>query len=741
MSTTNLENKSEAALAPRTDLERLLALEHPDPHSILGAHPSGDRVIVRAFRPGASKIFLLMDGSVRSEMIQRGASGIFEAAVTGRRDVFPYRLEVHYPDGNVVTGRDPYSFLPTLGDLDMYLWGEQKHHRAWEKLGAHAIEWGGIAGVAFAVWAPTARSVSVVGDFNGWDGRVHMMRVLGGSGIWELFVPGIEPGAIYKFEIRTGDGSLLLKSDPFATRMEAPPETASIVYQSNYQFGDAEWLKSRAAGELSKLPVSIYEVHLGSWRRVPEQGNRWLSYRELALELGDYVQEMGFTHVELMPVMEHPFTGSWGYQVSGYFAATARFGTPDDLRYLIDAMHRRGIGVILDWVPAHFPKDEFSLGRFDGTALYEHEDPRLGNHPDWGTYIFNYGRNEVRSFLIASALYWLGEFHADGLRVDAVASMIYLDYGRSDGDWIPNVYGGRENLDAIAFLRALNEQAYALNPGIVMIAEESTAWGGVSRPTFVGGLGFGFKWDMGWMHDMLAYMSLDPIHRKFHHSALTFRAMYAFSENFVLPLSHDEVVHGKSSLLGKMPGDEWRKFANLRLLYAWMYAQPGKKLLFMGAEIAQGREWNHDQSLEWHLLDFAPHQGVRKWLDDLNRTLRSEPALHELDCDPAGFEWIDCNNTEESTVAILRKGISPDAKIVAVFNFTPVPRQNYRIGVPDGGYWREILNSDSRIYGGSGWGNLGGVEAAPVPAHGRRFSVHLNLPPLGALFLKPAATR
>ena len=734
MSITNLETKPTAAAAPRTDLERLLALEHPDPHSILGAHPAGDHVIVRAFRPRASKIFLLMDGSARIEMIDHEGSGVFEATVTDRSEVFPYRLEVHFPDGGIVTGRDPYSFLPTLGELDMYLWGEQKHHRAWEKLGAHAIEWGGIAGVSFAVWAPTARSVSVVGGFNFWDGRVHMMRVLGSSGIWELFVPGLEPGAIYKYEIRTRDGSLLLKSDPYALRMESPPETASIVYQSSYKFSDAQWLESRARADASKSPVSVYEVHLGSWRRVPEEGNRWLSYRELAHQLGDYVVEMGFTHVELMPVMEHPFTGSWGYQVSGYFAPTARFGSPDDLRHLIDEMHRRGIGVILDWVPAHFPKDEFSLGRFDGTALYEHQDPRLGNHPDWGTYIFNYGRNEVKSFLISSALYWLGEFHADGLRVDAVASMIYLDYGRREGDWIPNVHGGRENLDAIAFLRALNEQAYALNPGIMMIAEESTAWSGVSRPVFMGGLGFGFKWDMGWMHDTLAYFSLDPIYRKWHQRNLSFGMLYAWSENFVLPLSHDEVVHGKRSMLDKMPGGAAERFANLRALYGYMWARPGKKHLFMGDEFGQWSEWDHDSSLEWHLLEYPRHRGLRELVRDLNRVYREFPALWEADCEPAGFQWIDADNAVDNVIAFLRIAPRTGARVVCVCNFSPVHRSRFRVGVLSMGWYREILNTDAAIYGGGNAGNLGGVQAQAHPWHQFPFSISIELPPLSVLW-------
>ncbi len=509
---------------------------------------------MRAFRPDASSINLLIPGDAPHPMRKRDPAGLFEVAVEGRASLFPYQLEIHFPDGESITTYDPYSFMPTLGDLDLHLWGEQKDDRAYDKLGAHVREMSGIRGVSFAVWAPNARGVSVVGDFNRWDGRVHMMRTLGSSGVWELFIPGVGAGTNYKYEIRTRDGNLLLKSDPFAQRMEVPPATASIVSQSSYQFHDAEWLAERARREWIKSPVSIYEVHFGSWRRVPEEGNRPLTYREMAPMLGDYVSRMGFTHVQVMPVMEHPFSGSWGYQVSGYFAPTSRYGSPDDLRYLIDEMHRRGIGVILDWVPAHFPKDEFSLGRFDGTALFEHADPRQGDHPEWGTYIFNYGRSEVRNFLTASALYWLGEFHADGLRVDAVASMIYLDYARREGEWIPNAFGGRENLDAISFLKKLNQDVYRLNPGIMMIAEESTAWTGVSRPVFMGGLGFGFKWDMGWMHDTLEYFTLDPIYRRYHHRDLTFGLLYAWSENFVLPLSHDEVVHGKRAMLAKMPG-------------------------------------------------------------------------------------------------------------------------------------------------------------------------------------------
>ncbi len=724
---------SKVQIRARSDFDRLLAFEHPDPHSILGAHPSGGHVTIRAYRPDASKVYLLFDDSGRVDMAQR-EDGLFETIVSGRSEVFPYRLEIHRDDGTVLVTRDPYSFLPTLGELDLYLWGEQKHQRAWDKLGAHAIEVSGISGVAFAVWAPNAVSVSVVGGFNRWDGRLHMMRVLGTSGIWEIFIPGLEPGSLYKYELRTRTGNLLLKSDPFALRMETPPATASIVYKSQYEFHDAGWMEARAKRDLLKSPVSVYEVHAGSWRRVPEEGHRSLSYRELAVQLGDYVQEMGFTHVEFLPLMEHPFAGSWGYQVSGYFAPTSRYGTPDDLRFMIDEFHRRGIGVILDWVPAHFPKDEFSLGRFDGTALFEHEDPRLGDHPEWGTYIFNYGRDEVRSFLISSALYWLGEFHADGLRVDAVASMIYRDYGRRGGDWIPNAYGGRENLEAIAFLRSMNEQVYALNPGILMIAEESTAWPGVSRPTFVGGLGLGLQWDMGWMHDTLEYFSLDPIYRKWHHRDLSFGMLYAWSENFVLPLSHDEVVHGKRAMLAKMPGRMDQQFANLRALYGYMWARPGKKHLFMGNEIGQWHEWDHDSSVDWHLLQYSSHQGLRTLVRDLNRFYREEPALWEADADPAGFEWIDADASDDNMIAFMRKAPSTRRTIVCICNFSPVRRSGFRVGVPAPGWYREMLNTDSAMYGGGNVGNMGGVEAQPVPHQRFKHSILIELPPLSALW-------
>jgi 1,4-alpha-glucan branching enzyme len=616
------------------------------------------------------------------------------------------------------------------------LLAEQKHERAYEKLGAHLHEMEGVGGVAFAVWAPNAAGVSVVGDFNGWDGRLNMMRMLGASGIWEIFVPELAPGTRYKYEIHTRDGALMLKTDPYATWMEVPPGTASVVYNVSQSFTDAGWVSERAKRDQLHSPMSIYEVHLGSWRRVPAEGNRSLTYREMAHQLGDYVADLGFTHVELMPVMEHPFAGSWGYQVTGYFAPTARFGTPDDFRYLVDSLHQRGIGVILDWVPAHFPTDAFSLGRFDGTALYEHLDPRMGFHPEWNTYIFNFGRDEVRAFLMASAHNWLAEYHADGIRVDAVSSMLYLDYGRRAGEWIPNRHGGRENLDAISFLQELNKQTYLQHPGTLMIAEESTAWPGVSRPVYVGGLGFGFKWDMGWMHDTLNYFSLDPIHRRFHHRDLTFGLMYAWSENFVLPLSHDEVVYGKRSLLDKMPGDRWRKFANLRALYAYMWARSGKKLLFMGGEFGQWREWNHDGSLDWDLLAEPDHCGLQSLIRDLNRIYRAEPALWEADTEAGGFQWIDANNADENVIAFMRIAPSSGRRIVCLCNFSPVVRESYRIGVPAGGNYRELLNSDSAIYGGSNVGNAGGGMAENSPSHGMPFSLTLRLPPLGVIWLE-----
>jgi 1,4-alpha-glucan branching enzyme len=620
---------------------------------------------------------------------------------------------------------------------DVYLFNEGTHFHLFDKLGAHPVTRDGAEGTCFAVWAPDAEQVSVIGAFNDWTRGAHRLLMKDSSGIWEGFLPGVGKGTLYKYHIRSRfRGYEVEKTDPFAIFNEIPPKTASIVWDLEYRWRDDEWMACRGRRNALGAPMSIYEVHVGSWRRVPEEGNRSLSYRELAETLPAYVSDLGFTHVEFLPIMDHPFFGSWGYQTTGYFAPSGCFGTPQDLMYLIDELHRHGIGVILDWVPSHFPTDEHGLSYFDGTHLYEHADPRQGFHPDWSTCIFNYGRNEVRSFLISSALFWLDKYHVDGLRVDAVASMLYLDYSRKEGEWVANQYGGRENLEAIAFLRRFNEEVYKHHPDVQTVAEESTAWPMVSRPTYVGGLGFGLKWDMGWMHDTLQYMSQDPLFRKYHHNKLTFRMLYAFHENFVLPLSHDEVVYGKGSLLGKMPGDDWQRFANLRLLFGYMYAQAAKKLIFMGGEFGQWREWAHDGTLEWHLTQYAPHAGLQRWVGDLNRMYRDEPALHELDLDPAGFEWIDCNDGESSVISLIRKGRSHGDIVLVVCNFTPVPRSNYRLGAPRGGFWREILNSDATVYGGSGWGNMGGVEAVPIGLHGRSHSVTVTLPPLAAVFFR-----
>jgi 1,4-alpha-glucan branching enzyme len=632
-----------------------------------------------------------------------------------------------------------------LTEQDIYLFREGTHFRAYEKLGAHPTEGGpvrvdGAAGTHFAVWAPNAARVSVVGDFNGWRPDAHpLQQRQDSSGIWSVFVPGVKHGALYKYHIDSRfNGYTVQKADPYAFFSERAPRTASVVWDLSYEWGDSEWMRNRARNNAADAPWSIYEVHMGSWRRVPGEHNRSLSYRELAHALGDYVTEMGFTHVEFLPVMEHPFYGSWGYQVTGYFAPTSRYGTPQDFMYLVDHLHRRGIGVILDWVPSHFPSDEHGLAYFDGTHLYEHADPRKGFHPEWNSSIFNYGRAEVRNFLASSALFWLETYHVDALRVDAVASMLYLDYARKQGEWIPNKFGGHENLEAVDFLKNLNLAVYRDHPDTQTIAEESTAWPMVSRPTYLGGLGFGYKWNMGWMHDTLKYFQTDPIYRKYNHGTLTFSLWYAFTENFVLPLSHDEVVHGKGSLIGKMNGDEWQQFANLRLLLGYMWGHVGKKLLFMGGEFGQRREWQHDESLEWHVLQYPLHAGVRQWMRDLNAVYRQTPALYQRDFTPDGFEWIDCNDSENSTLAFMRKGHSPDDVAIVLCNFTPVPRDNYRIGVPRGGQWRERLNSDAQEYGGGGIGNFGLVEAAPLPSHGRTHSLTLRLPPLATLILTPA---
>ena len=626
-----------------------------------------------------------------------------------------------------------------FSDFDLHLLGEGSHYQSYEKLGAHLTGMDGVAGTHFALWAPNAREVAVIGDFNDWSRDAHRMESRGSTGIWTCFVPGVGQGALYKYVVTSQYGNYHAeKADPYAFAFELRPQTASKVWDvGGYRWGDQEWMAHRAGPNAFTAPMSIYEVHLGSWRRVPEEGNRWLSYRELAPQLATYVREMGFTHVEFLPVMEHPLDGSWGYQTIGYFAPTSRFGTPQDFMFLIDTLHQHGIGVVLDWVPAHFPRDGHGLGYFDGTHLYEHEDPRKGEHKEWGTFIFNYGRWEVANFLISSALFWLDKYHVDGLRVDAVASMLYLDYSRKAGEWVPNQYGGRENLDAIDFLRRLNERVYGEHPGILTAAEESTAWPMVSRPTYLGGLGFGMKWDMGWMHDTLEYLAHDPVHRKFHHNQLTFRMVYAFTENFILPLSHDEVVHGKRSLLSKMPGDRWQQFANLRLLFGYLYTQPGRKLLFMGGEFGQWNEWDHNQSLDWHLLNDASHSGLQRFVRDLNTLYRGEAALHQFDGDGAGFEWVDCNDAAQSVLSFLRKGPAEADVVLVVCNFTPVPRRDYRVGVPFAGRWGERLNSDARLYGGSGQGNLGEVVTAPVPWHGRPASLDITLPPLSLVILKP----
>jgi 1,4-alpha-glucan branching enzyme len=726
-------------MTPTHEVERLVAGEHPDPHSVLGAHVGVGGVVVRALRPAAVSVRVLPERGKPVELVKMHEAGVFEGVLPRRRTVPRYRLETAYADGPSVAVRDAYSFLPTLGDLDLHLITEGTHERLWDALGAHPRTIDGSPGTAFAVWAPGARAVAVAGDFNAWNERAHPMRTLGSAGVWELFVPEAQAGHAYKFAIRGADGALRLKADPLALRTELPPKTGSIVFEPAYEWGDEAWLARRRQQEAHAGPMSVYEVHLGSWRLNTLEGNRSLTYLELADELADYALGLGFTHVELMPVMEHPFTGSWGYQVTGYYAPTARYGAPDEFRGFVDRLHARGLGVILDWVPAHFPRDEFALARFDGTALYEHADPRRGAHPDWGTLVFNYGRTEVRNFLVANALFWLSQYHADGLRVDAVASMLYRDYSRKPGEWVPNQYGGREDLEAIAFLEQLNVVVHGREPGTTVAAEESTAWPGVSRPTYIGGLGFSFKWNMGWMHDTLEYFRRDPAYRSHHHGELTFSLMYAFSENFILPLSHDEVVHGKGSLLDKMPGDRWQQFANLRALYAYMWAHPGKKLLFMGCEFAQEQEWSHDRSLDWHLLDNPQHKGIQSLVGDLNRAYRDEPALWQVDGEPAGFAWLELNDAAANVIAFARFSKDAERVLVCVCNFSPVPRPGYRVGLPRAGSWREVVNTDATAYGGSGAGNLGSVTAEETAWHGQQWSAEIQLPPLGVIWLAPGA--
>jgi len=728
-------------------IKLIIKAEHWDPFYALGMHEvrTDDKkaIAVRAFMPEADKAWVVDAVQNKSyEMEKINKAGFFEKKFENRNDFFQYKLKIKTSDNRISEFLDPYSFMSVLSDFDLHLIGEGSHYKKYEKLGAHVIEVNGVKGVHFAVWAPNAKRVSVAGDFNNWDGRRHQMRVLGSSGVWEIFIPGLNEWEVYKFEIKSKSGEIFLKADPYAFYFEVRPKSASIVYDINrYRWNDREWLRIRSEKNWFESPASVYEVHLGSWMRVPEEENRFLTYRELADKLIGYVKDMGYTHIELMPVTEHPLDASWGYQAVGYFAPTSRHGAPEDFMYFIDRCHQNNIGVILDWVPAHFPKDAHGLGYFDGTALYEHADPRKREHKDWGTLIFNYGRNEVRNFLISSALFWLEKYHIDGLRVDAVASMIYLDYSKKEGEWVPNVFGGRENLEAIDFLKRFNEIVHQRHPGILTIAEESTAWTGVSSPTYLGGLGFSLKWNMGWMHDILEYFSKDPVYRKHHHNNLTFGLLYAFTENFMLVLSHDEVVHGKSSMLGKMPGDMWQKFANLRLLYGFMYGHPGKKLLFMGSEFGQWDEWNFDRSLDWHLLQYEPHQKLQRYIRDLNRLYRAEPPLYEVDFSYSGFEWIDFHDTEQSVISFIRQGKRAGDFLVFVCNFTPVPRYNYRIGVSDAGLYKEILNSDSAEYGGSNTGNAGGVSSEDISWNGRPHSISITLPPLAVVIFKQKKTK
>jgi 1,4-alpha-glucan branching enzyme len=715
------------------NIQRILLARHHAPSGVLGKHPIDEAsVTVRAFLPHAAA------ASVEEMTLDpvANAPGLFEWR--GPREDLPEHYRIDWTDagGARHSAIDPYSFAPQLSDFDIHLINSGKHWHAYRVLGAHSHNADGIAGTLFAVWAPGAERVSVVGEFNRWDGRCHPMQVRGGSGIWELFIPEIGAGVLYKFELRNRDtGSVMVKIDPYARQFERRPQTACITAgESTYIWNDGDWLTHRAGWDWQHAPMSVYEIHLGSWQR--DEHGEFLNYRTLADRLVDYLADTGFTHIELLPVTEHPLDASWGYQTTGYYAPTSRFGTPDDFRYLVDRLHQAGIGVLLDWVPGHFPRDDFALARYDGTALFEHEDPRLGEHRDWGTLIFNYGRNEVRNFLVSSAMFWVEEFHIDGLRVDAVASMLYLDYSREDGDWLPNKFGGRENLEAIDFLRELNVTVQGHHPGTLIIAEESTAWPQVTRPTELGGLGFAMKWNMGWMHDILEYFKQDPVHRQYHHDQLTFGLLYAFTENFVLPFSHDEVVHGKRSLLYRMPGDEWQRFANLRLLYAFMYAYPGKKLLFMGCEFGQGGEWNFDGQLDWYVRQFPLHEGMRTLVRDLNRLYREHPALHTHDFEWQGFDWIDCRDAPQSVLSFVRRG--GERELIVLCNFTPVPRTDYRVGVPAGGAYREIINSDSEYYGGSNLGNSPVVLAEPIPWMGREFSLSLSLPPLGVLILEHA---
>lgn len=715
------------------DVRRLVSGTHHNPHAVLGAHPvDGEQTVIRAYRPGADKAQLVV-GTAHTPMVRVAPEGIFAVAIDG--PVPDYRIEVTYGEQTYLSD-DPYRWFPTIGELDSHLIGEGRHERLWELLGAHVRRYetasGTVEGVSFAVWAPNAHGVRVTGDFDFWGGRQFPMRVIGSTGVWELFIPGASVGQYYKFLVTGPDGHTVEKADPFAFATDVPPKWASRITESHHVWGDAEWLKHRAETPWHASAMSTYELHVGSWRP-------GLSYRQLADELVEYLDQTGFTHVELMPVAEHPFGGSWGYQVSSYYAPSSRFGTPDDFKYLVDRLHQGGYGVLVDWVPAHFPKDAWALARFDGTPLYEHPDPQRGEHPDWGTLVFDFGRREVRNFLVANALFWLEEFHIDGLRVDAVASMLYRDYSRRDGEWSPNEYGGRENLEAVAFLQEFNATVYRQVPGVVTIAEESTSWPGVTRPTHLGGLGFGFKWNMGWMNDTLEYISKDPVHRSFHHNQLTFSMMYAYSENFVLPISHDEVVHGKGSLLRKMPGDRWQQLANVRALLAYMWAHPGKKLLFMGSEFAQDAEWSDERGLDWWLLENPAHAGVSQLVGDLNRAYRANPALWGRDSEPSGFQWIDANDSQSNVISFVRFD-GEGGMVAAVTNFSGVPHHSYRIGLPAAGRWDELINTDAEVYGGSGVGNLGEVHTVPEEHHGFAQSATIAVPPLGTIWLQFASS-
>jgi len=731
----------------RCRIDALVSARSADPFAVLGLQPmespEGRRWLVRFFQPRAVEVEIVLRNHPETVPMHKiRPEGLFETTLPGSREQAPepssYRIRFRTEYGETQEHYDAYAFPYLLTEFDIYLMGEGRHFDAYEKLGAHLKTVDGVAGVHYAVWAPSARRVSVVGDFNRWDGRTNPMRYRGASGIWELFIPELGEGTIYKFEIAGPHGTILpLKADPYAFASELRPRTGSVVARlDNHAWNDSDWMTQRARKNWLEEPISVYEVHLGSWRRVPEEGNRWLSYLELADQLIPYVKGLSYTHIELLPVMEHPYDGSWGYQTLGYFAATSRFGWPTDFMEFVDRCHQARLGVFLDWTPAHFPRDAHGLAYFDGTHLYEHADPRQGSHPDWGTLVYNYGRNEVQNYLISNALFWLDKYHIDGLRVDAVASMLYLDYSRKHGEWVPNKYGGRENLEAIDFFKRLNEVTHLRFPGVLTIAEESTAWPSVSRPTYLGGLGFSLKWNMGWMNDTLHYFSKDPVHRRYEHNKLTFSLLYAFTENFMLPFSHDEVVHGKNSLLHKMPGDMWQQFANLRSLLAYQYAHPGKKLLFMGQEFAQRSEWTEAHSLEWHLLQYEPHRGVQQLVKDLNWLLGSEPALHQVDFEWQGFEWLDANDSDNSVYSFIRRGKNPDDLLIVVLNATPVVRYGYRIGVPRPGHYEEVLNTDSKTYGGSNVGNLGGMNAGEHAWMGRRYSLSLTLPPLAAVFLK-----